>query len=135
MKPKPPLFPSEWKRPDDEPMILKVMEGRGLYVGRMISGSKSGYTDHHPKNVAIFNANIVTQKGVKVWHGDLDLTVDAEKLKDIAAETDEVLYVLREMDARFGSEKEKASVLTAKAIWNTTQGVPKYDKDYNIKTE
>ena len=125
-------YPSEWKRPDDDPMILRVMEGRGLRLGRMISGSKSGYTDKYPKNVAIFNANIVTKEHGKVWYGDLDLTVDAMKLKDVSGEVDEVLYILRESDARFGAENKKPKELIGLAVWDTTKGVPKYNKDYKI---
>lgn len=72
--------------------------------GRMISGSKSGYRERHPDNLAIFNANICVEKS-KIWFGDIDLTLSADDLKSIAAETGETLYVLYEMDARFENEE------------------------------
>jgi hypothetical protein len=78
------------------------------YNGRMISGSKSGYCRTYPENVAIFNANLVTKhegRYVKVWHGDLDLTKDAEKLLKLSELSEKSFYVLREMAARFENEE------------------------------
>lgn len=74
--------------------------------GRMISGSKSGYSNRNPKNIAVFNANIVIMSSVpvKIWYGDLDITLDIDKLKELALETGQTLCVLREMDARFENE-------------------------------
>lgn len=72
-------------------------------MGRMISGSKSGYLDKYPNNLAIFNANVCTLGG-KQWFGDLDLTKSKESLVELARETGEEVFVLREMDARFENE-------------------------------
>jgi len=78
------------------------------YCGRMISGSKSGYTRNNPEGCPIFNANIVTEnagKFFKVWHGDLDLSKDFSIINKVAKQLDSTkLYVLREMDARFEHE-------------------------------
>jgi hypothetical protein len=77
--------------------------------GRMISGSKSGYCKVYPGNVAIFNANLVTEddgRYVKVWHGDLDLTFDDAKLLKLSELSGKSFYVLREMAARFGNEEK-----------------------------
>lgn len=68
--------------------------------GRMISGTKHSPAGH----VCVFNANICTRKAGKIWFGDLDLTTDADDLKRLAAEKNETIYVLREMDARFMNE-------------------------------
>jgi hypothetical protein len=87
-----------------------------LNEGRMISGSKSGYWERHKENLIVFNANIVTEKSGKVWFGDLDVTLDFDKLKDAANELGEDLYILRESDARFGSEKDPVNVLMKKAV-------------------
>ena len=81
------------------------------YSGRMISGSKSGYRKVYPENVPVFNANLVIEdagKYVKVWHGDVDLTVDAEKLLKASEKAGKKLYVLYEMDARFEREEDPA---------------------------
>lgn len=72
--------------------------------GRMISLSKFGYREAHPENVAIFNANVCTERG-KLWHGDLDLTLDEALLVETAARLGERLYVLYERDARFANEQ------------------------------
>lgn len=72
--------------------------------GRMISGSKSGYRDANPDNLAIFNANICVD-GKKIWYGDLDVTKSAEDLKEIAIKSGETIQILYEMDARFEYEE------------------------------
>jgi hypothetical protein len=92
---------SEFK---ENPKYNEVFEKHKLYMGRIISGSKSYYQEEYPNNVVIFNANIITKKSGKVWYGDIDATLDFDKLKDIADELKEDLYILREMDARFENE-------------------------------
>lgn len=73
-------------------------------AGRMISLSKFDYRQAHPENVAIFNANVCSDRG-KLWHGDLDLTLDEALLVETATRLGERLYVLYEMDARFANEE------------------------------
>jgi hypothetical protein len=72
--------------------------------GRMISGSKSGYSKHYPKNLAVFNANVCTKNEGKIWYGDIDLTLDHEQLSELAKSLENDVYVLYEMDARFENE-------------------------------
>lgn len=72
--------------------------------GRMICASKGQYRYDNPRNVVLFNANLCTNED-KLWYGDVDITVEADKLKKIASELNEVLYVLREMDGRFENEE------------------------------
>jgi hypothetical protein len=77
------------------------------FEGKMISWSKSGYRDENPENLAIFNANIIqkTERGYeKIWFGDLDITLDYEKLIRISECLDTEIFVLYEMDARFDNE-------------------------------
>jgi hypothetical protein len=91
--------------------ITQIIERVLGYSGRMISGSKSGYRKVYPENVAVFNANLVIEdagKYVKIWHGDVDLTIDAEKLLKISEKTGKKIYVLFEMDARFDTEEVPA---------------------------
>lgn len=84
--------------------IINLFAKNGFVLGRMISASKSRYRDIFPNNNAIFNANIVIKSRGKIWYGDLDLTLESERLQKIATELGEPLYVLREMDARFENE-------------------------------
>jgi hypothetical protein len=86
-------------------MLTELINKTIGWNGRMISGSKSGYRDRHPTNLAIFNSNICTEGGNKVWYGDIDLTVSKNDLLTISAESNEKLYVLYEMDARFENEE------------------------------
>jgi len=71
--------------------------------GRMISGSKTDYLRRFPDNLVIFNANICTDEG-KVWFGDLDITMDHEKLAEVAIALNRRIYILYEHDARFKNE-------------------------------
>ena len=72
---------------------------------RLLSLSKSMYRRTHPDNLVVFNANICTKERGKIWQGDLDVTEDIDELKRLASEIKEEIYVLREMDARFSTEK------------------------------
>jgi hypothetical protein len=103
---------------------LEILKAHGFNMGRMISGSKSGYRMAFPNNVCHFNANIITANDGKVWYGDLDLTMDADELKLVAYEADTILYVLREADCRWGQANDDVLALIGKSVWNTTQETP-----------
>ena len=75
------------------------------WPGRMISASKTGYRRAHPDNAAIFNGNVCLAAG-KIWHGDLDLTLDEQHLLDLAAQLGQTVFVLYEQDGRFEHERE-----------------------------
>ncbi|HRT03412.1 MAG TPA: hypothetical protein P5513_05690 [Candidatus Diapherotrites archaeon] len=94
-------FPSEFLVDGD---LYKIFSDNGLRLGRMISGSKSWYSEKYPDHLVIFNANIITESRGKIWYGDLDITFEIEKLKKIAKILNEDLYVLYESDARFENE-------------------------------
>jgi hypothetical protein len=66
-----------------------------------MSGSKRGPAGH----VCVWNANLCTKADGKFWFGDLDLTADAADLKQLAVEKGCDIYVLRERDARFDTER------------------------------
>lgn len=97
--------------------IHEEFEKRKLYCGRMVSGSKRAPEGQR----CVWNANVVTKSGGKVWFGDLNLTKEGGLLKEIAAEAGEPLYVLRELDCRFETASDPVDVLIGKAVWNTNQ--------------
>lgn len=70
-------------------------------MGRMLSGSKSAYANAHPKHTVYFNGNVYDSSATKLWYGDVDLTKDGTKLKQLARQLGESLYVTREMPFRF----------------------------------
>jgi hypothetical protein len=83
------------------------LEGTIGHQGRMIAGSKSGYRSAYPKNVPVFNSNLVimTADGPeKIWCGDVDLTLDHEKLIQLSKDLNAEVYILREYDGRFENE-------------------------------
>jgi hypothetical protein len=96
-----------------------MFENEGLRIGRMVSGSKSAYRDKHPENEVYFNANVFNSKGEKIWYGDLDLTIESEKLDIIAESLGEKLFVLREMDGRFENESLSEIKVMQKAVYTT----------------
>ena len=85
-------------------------------IARMISWSKSTYRQQYPTHMIIFNANIFTEEEGKVWYGDLDLTLDGDKLQEVATDAGRTLYVLYEMDGRFGKENQDVSKLQEVAV-------------------
>lgn len=92
--------------------------------GRMISGTKRGPEGHE----CVFNANVCTKSAGKIWFGDLDLTDDANDLRRLAAEKNETVYVLREMDARFTTEanprfENAVATITPAGLITTTSDV------------
>lgn len=94
--------------------------------GRIIAYSKSTYISKRPNNQVVFNANIATSEG-KIWWGDLDLTEDSEKLQAIADDLNTTLYILCEMDYRFGNENrpfKEVEKLTIKKFIPSSQQQP-----------
>ena len=85
--------------------FYEVFQRHGLYPGRMISGGKTAPKGH----VAVFNSNIVIEKHGKIWYGDINITLERDKLQAVANELCRDLYILREHDARF--DKENAGIV------------------------
>ena len=104
--------------------IQKHFDAHGFYDARMIGGSKMDYHNEHRDDLIVFNANVLMPGYGKVWYGDLNLTEDYIILKSIAESLDTTLYVLWEMDARFGEEMKPLNELLDKAVWNTDEDNP-----------
>ena len=85
------------------------------YQGRMISASKRSKLDHF----SVFNGNIIVKEFGKIWFGDIDITQEGSKLKNIAIEIGTPIYILRESDARFNHEFDPVETLISKAVWHT----------------
>jgi len=96
--------------------MIDIFEKHGLRIARMIGHSKSFYRHEHPDHVVVFNANVFTESSGKVWHGDLDLTKDGDKLSSISKEIGEPLYVLYEMDGRFDNANLEFKLVKEKAV-------------------
>ena len=131
-------YPSDFKPTMSVREIQQHFESHGFNIARMIGGSKSFYYKEHLDNLIVFNANVLMPNYGKVWYGDLNLTQDYIILKSIADSLDTKLYVLWEMDARFGEEMKSIADLIEKAVWNTTEDKPdlewykkKIKKKYN----
>jgi hypothetical protein len=126
-------YPSDFKPDKLIEEIQQHFESHGLILARMIGGSKSIYRKEYPKDLAIFNANVFMKDVGKVWYGDLNLTEDYVILKSIAESLDTTLYVLWEMDGRFGKEKKPINELIKKAAWNTDEVKPTKDWYLSVK--
>lgn len=64
--------------------------------GRIITSSKGRYLFNFPSHVVIFNANVHTEEDGKIWHGDLDLTIDYPDLVRLSKKLNKKIYVLDE---------------------------------------
>jgi hypothetical protein len=98
-----------------------IFENEKLFSGRMLSFSKSGYRDRFPDNEVYFNANIFVLGEGKIWYGDIDVTKEKEQLENVAREIGKDLYILREMDGRFGNEELKDSEIITRAMCKITK--------------
>ena len=129
-------YPSDFKPSMTIMEIQKHFDAHGFYDARMIGGSKSVYRQEYLDDLIVFNANVLMPNYGKVWYGDLNLTRDYIVLKSIADSLDTTLYVLWEMDGRFGEETKPLNELLDKAVWNTTEDNPTkdwYKKKMEIK--
>jgi hypothetical protein len=126
-------YPSDFKPDMLIEGIQQHFESHGFHPARMIGGSKLHYRKEHEGSLIVFNANIVMSDYGKVWYGDLNLTEDYLVLKDIAQSLNSTLYVLWEMDARFGEEKRPIDELIKKAVWNTEEVKPTKDWYLNVR--
>lgn len=99
------------------------------HSGRMISGSKGQYNHDNPRNVTVFNGNLVLESGEKIWYGDLDLTVDEPAVVLLATALGERVYVLREMDARFENESNPK---IQRAVYSTNGESAQFDKELYV---
>lgn len=103
--------------------------------GEMISGSKSGYIQRNPKNMAIFNSNVIAMGALpeKIWYGDLDVTQSIEKLKTLAEAIGTEVRVLREMDARFEYEDSpNTSKFVIRVQPDGSYELGNFEKDYYL---
>ena len=130
-------YPSDFKPSTSIQEIQQHFEAYNLHSGRMLSGSKTGYTIERPNNLILFNANVLMKDIGKVWYGDLNLTEDYLVLREIAECLDTTLHVLWESDGRFGDENKPLDELIKKAVWSTDDTKPtkewylnKQDKKY-----
>jgi hypothetical protein len=98
-----------------------IFESEKLFPGRLISASKSRYRDQYPDNDVYFNANIFVLGEGKIWYGDIDITLEKEQLENVAREIGKDLFILREMDGRFGSEELSDSEIITKAVYKISK--------------
>lgn len=71
--------------------------------GKIIAASKRLYKEKNPGNIVVFNGNIFIGTS-KIWYGDLDITLSIESLKELALSLGDTIYILYEMDGRYGNE-------------------------------
>jgi len=110
--------------------VLKRVLG---FDGRLISGSKGQYRYDNPTNVVVFNGNVCTESEGKIWYGDFDVTVEEEKLKALAKEFGEKVYLLYESDARF--ENEAAPKLDKAVFAVDSEGQTFWDEEYLTRND
>jgi len=101
--------------------IIRIFEKHGFPLARLISGSKSGYRSMHLDNLVVFNANVICRSHKeRVWRGDLDITLDGDKLRAVAKEIGEPLYVFHEQFIEFGAKNMIAvKEILETALWST----------------
>ena len=125
-------YPSDFAPSTDVIEIQKHFAAYDWYDGRML-GSKLDYSNNHVDDLVVYNANVLMPNVGKVFYGDINLSEDYLILKEVAQTLNTILYVLWEMDARFGNENKPLNDLLVKAIWNTDED--KLTKEAYIKNK
>jgi len=120
-------FPSEFQKKGTT--LEKIVEFHLEPMGHMVGGSKSIYRYDNPKNIVVFNSNVVTKEDGKIWYGDIDVTLSHTTLKELAKDLKKTIYVLHEMDARFENEvnpKIEKAVVTITPAGEFTFSYPEF---------
>jgi hypothetical protein len=68
---------------------------KDLYEGRLLTPkhNRTQFLKENRQGEPIFDAMVCTDKEV-IWHGDLEMHIDSDKLQDIAEQTNTQLYVV-----------------------------------------
>jgi len=96
--------------------------------GRMISNSKSDYAHNNPTHVIMFNADLVANNE-KIWWGDLDLTLDEEKLVKLAATLDTTLFLYHE--GEFGRRLNPEPAYSVSTQINSIDDCDRFERNDN----
>jgi len=97
------------------------------HSGKMLSGSKGQYNWDHPDNLVVFNSGVSDANGRYLWHGDIDITLEEDKLKRLAKVIGQTIYVFYEGNLYHKKEGCKEDI--ADAVYSTDLGYIK-DKEY-----
>ena len=110
--------------------LTQIAEGILGHCARLVSGSKSLYRSNHPDHVVIFNANVFTKEDGKIWYGDIDLTLDEQRLKRLGYELEKEVFLLQEMEGRFENEEKVGDQVEQSAMWSTIRGPMNFMAEY-----
>jgi len=122
-----PFGEEDWNRKLSLTYIYEVFSKYLLPLGKLL-GSKSLNRMRLPDDLFIFNANIFADEYGKIWWGDLNLTKDKDNLIEISKELGIDLYILSEMDGRFGLENRID--FKEASMWDTINGLSEKMKKY-----
>lgn len=109
----------------NQEQILEIFRNNLLFNERMMCSSKTMYITRFPEHEVVFNANVFNDTQ-KIWWGDLDLTLDSERLQKISQELGMNLHVLRECDGKLDNEELLSETIVEKSVKTFK---PNYDKD------
>jgi len=108
--------------------------GFGLF--RMISPSKSLYNRMLPYNTVFFDGNVcIENQGslYKIWQGDIDITEEGDRLKEVADKLGMILYVFYKSDIMDEKDLTKLNINDSK--WNTSLETPYVTEEYKEKVQ
>jgi len=92
-----------------------------LTMGRQLPVSAE-YRRYHPRSIIWRHADVFAVRAGYVWHGDIDIRMDAAVLREIARELNDPFYVLREAVRRSLNTPMSVEQLTRLSDWNTRDG-------------
>lgn len=115
----------------EEILIRKKIQEKGLEIGRHLCICKRKYMKENEYDEIVFNGNIYIKEKEhlkKVWRGDLNITKEGNKLKEIKKETGIELYVINEKEGKCKKEEKKIE-------WDTSKEIPIITEEEKNKRE
>lgn len=100
--------------------LLSELIDVGLQPGRIIPAPTKGEWWDHTKDFILHNAVIATRRRGVIWHGDLNITCEQDRLIHVARRFWENLYVVPESNVQHENSRKPSRRLIQQAVWWTT---------------
>lgn len=83
--------------------MMNIIEKRLGDVGNILSSCRTRYRKTHPNNLIIYNSNIFVDN-VRLWNGDIDITISNDDLIEISKLLNKSIYVVFGEDKRLNND-------------------------------
>jgi hypothetical protein len=82
-------------------LTFKLFTAKDLYLGRKLTYDQATYEKEHRQRKPVFDVAICNLAGDAIWWGDLELSIDSEKIQNISEELGMYLFVIPQKFLRY----------------------------------